>query len=145
MTVIQFTVDGTPAPQGSKVRNRYGGMREDNPNTAPWRAAIAWKAREAMNGRPSLSGPVLVEISLTFARPQSHYRTGKHAGQLKPTAPLWCASKPDADKCARAILDALKGICIQDDARVANLGVSKLYGTPGATILIRPLDPKEAA
>lgn len=32
--MIEFTVPGIPAPQGSKVRTKWG-MREDNPATRP--------------------------------------------------------------------------------------------------------------
>ena len=46
--VVAFTVLGEPAPQGSKVRNRYGGIRESNPRTRPYRQAVAAEAQIAM-------------------------------------------------------------------------------------------------
>ena len=38
--------------------------------------------------------------------------------------------RPDADKLARAVLDALEGVVYQQDAQVAHLEVSKLYALP---------------
>ena len=37
MTIIR--VDGVPAPQGSKIRTRYG-MREASKRVGPWREAV---------------------------------------------------------------------------------------------------------
>src|SRR5262245_2011545 len=57
---ILLSVPGIPVPQGSK--NPWGA--EANPNTRPWRAAVAAVGTEAMRGRELLSGPV--EISAFF-------------------------------------------------------------------------------
>lgn len=143
---VRFEVPGTPAPQGSKVRTRYGGMREANPQTMPWRAAVSAEAALAMADRPPIHGPVIVDLILYFPRPKAHYRTGRHAGEIKPGAPRWVQTKPDGDKCARAILDALTGIVYRDDSQAAHIHVAKLYGHPTrAEILVRPLDDEAAA
>lgn len=133
--MIEFTVLGVPAPQGSKVANRFGGFREANPATGPWRAAVAWSAsievtRRGMAGLPLLDGPLHVTARFYFPRPKSHYRTGKHAGELRPDAPVFHSSKPDADKLARALGDSLSGVLIRDDARIAEWSIVKLYGEP---------------
>lgn len=134
---ISFTVPGIPAPQGSKTRTKWG-MREDNPNTKPWRGAVAADATDAMAGGPPLLGPVELVALFYFPRPQAHYRTGAHAGELKPAAPDYCTTKPDADKLLRAIGDAITGICVRDDAQIVRLSARKLYGTPRAVIAIAP-------
>lgn len=139
--MIRFDVVGIPAPQGSKVRTRWG-MREDNPNTRPWRATVA---AEAALVAPAelLTGPLACTARFFFPRPKAHYRTGAHAGELKPGAPRFHASKPDGDKLARAVGDALSGVLIRDDACIAWWEIVKLYGQPArAEITVEPLDLK---
>ena len=138
MTEVTFTVAGVPHPQGSKVRTRYG-MREDNPNTRPWRSAVAHEATEAMQGREPLTGPLELHATFYFPRPKSHYRTGTYAGVLKDGAPDWHTSKPDADKLLRAIGDSITGIIARDDSMLAVVRAEKMYGTPRAVITVREL------
>lgn len=127
LMAVEITVYGIPAPQGSKAP--YGG--ESNPRTKPWRAAVAAEAAQAMNGRPILPPvPLKVRAEFIFPRPKSHYRTGKNAHVLKDTAPDFHTSKPDADKLARAIGDALTGIVFRDDSQVAVWRIEKRYGEP---------------
>ena len=133
--MISFTVAGVPAPQGSKTRTRWG-MREDNPNTKPWRGAVASDATDAMAGQPPLTGPLVLTAVFYFPRPKSHYRTGKHAGQLRSDAPSWHSIKPDGDKLVRAIGDALTGIVARDDSQFAIGRWQKLYGSPRAEVTI---------
>lgn len=125
---IVISVPGIPAPQGSKVRNRYGGVRESNPNTMPWRGLVTTKAAETMRGRPPLATPVHVNVRFTFPRPKSHYRSGKHALELRHDAPTWCDKKPDLDKLQRAIGDSLSGVAIRDDSRIVSWDAVKVYG-----------------
>ncbi len=134
--MIEFTVDGIPAPQGSKTRTKWG-MREDNPRTKPWRAAVASEAAAATIGREPLTGPLELAAIFYFPRPKSHYRTGKHADQLKPSAPDYCATKPDADKLLRAAADAMTGIVYRDDSQLVRVSARKLYGQPRAVLVIR--------
>lgn len=126
--MIELTVIGTPAPQGSKTRTRFG-VRDDNPNTKPWRATVAAEAAVAWR-RPLYTGPVAVTATFVFSRPKSHFGTGRNAAALKPSAPLWCATKPDADKLARAIGDALAGVVLRDDNQIVEWTIRKVYGAP---------------
>jgi Holliday junction resolvase RusA-like endonuclease len=126
---VRFTVIGTPAPQGSKTR--WG--TEDNPNTRPWRAAVAASAHEAARNGTALKllpGPLTVRARFYFPRPKSHYRTGRFAGTLKDSAPLYCATTPDLDKLQRAIGDALKGVLLHDDSQIVQWHAAKFYGAP---------------
>lgn len=127
--MIEFTVIGTPAPQGSKTRTRWG-VREDNPATKPWRSAVAAEAAAVWNGQPLISEPVSLDVLFVFSRPKGHYRTGRFAGMLRPSAPVWCSTKPDADKLARAIGDALSGQILRDDSLIVEWLIRKVYGSP---------------
>ena len=132
--MIELTVHGIPAPQGSKTP--WG--QEANPNTRPWRAAVASQAATTMNGQPLLTGPLTLEVVFIFPRPKHHYRSGTHSHELKPSAPVHHAGKPDVDKLLRAIGDSLTGTVIRDDAQIARVIATKLYGEPAcARILIR--------
>lgn len=135
--MIEFTVHGIPAPQGSKAP--YGG--ESNPRTRPWRAAVAAVAAETMNGQPLLTGPLKLQVVFVFPRPKSHTGTGRNDGVLKASAPLFHSVKPDTDKLLRAIGDSLSGTVIRDDAQIATVTASKLYGEPAcARIVVERLE-----
>jgi Holliday junction resolvase RusA-like endonuclease len=143
---VEFTAHGVPAPQGSK--NQFGG--ESNPRTRPWRAAVT--AEAAQHFDTPLTGPVRVAVTFVFTRPKKHFRTGKHAHELRPDAPRFMDTAPDLDKLCRAIGDALTGVAILDDKQIAVWWVAKEYGPRAyAHITIDPLDvlasarPEEAA
>jgi Holliday junction resolvase RusA-like endonuclease len=153
--VIEFTVRGLPAPQGSKraFRNKHSGriqQVESSTRVAPWRSDVRDAAERAMTDTkagveriyqhpvPPLGGPVAVELAFRLPRPKGHHG----ARGLRPSAPVWPAVKPDLDKLARAVLDALAGIVIADDALVVDLGVRKRYADgegPGVTVAVRDL------
>lgn len=114
-------VHGRPAPQGSKIATKFGGVREDNPRTKPWRAAI-----EAVCKQPNLGvgpgfvlwdGPLCVEMWLFFEPPKS-----APSGSLPTTKSTY-----DTDKLARAVNDGITGLVIVDDSRIVDLIVRKRY------------------
>lgn len=122
---------------------RGGKARVYDPGTAEgWKSSIA-QAFEPHAGE-LYAMPVLVEITLYFPRPKGHFGTGKNADKLKPKAPAHHLKKPDADNCAKAILDALSeksGIGLwKDDTQVIDLIVKKRWACPqipaGASIFI---------
>lgn len=144
-TLLDFTVHGEPQPQGSKTvaRSKSGAthVREDNPDTQPWRNAVAAAARAAMLDTGAdgvlLAGPLRLVAAFTFGRPRSHFGTGRNAGRLKPSAPTHCDKRPDLDKLVRAIGDALTGTAVVDDAAVVELVATKRYGSPACRITLK--------
>jgi Holliday junction resolvase RusA-like endonuclease len=60
---------------------------------------------------------------------------------LKPTAPTWCITKPDATKLVRGIEDAITNAGLwRDDAQVARQFVEKSYAdTARVEVTIRKL------
>lgn len=127
--MIELIVHGIPVPQGSKVRTRWG-LREDNPNTKPWRATVAAEAAAISVGKPLLTGPLHLEAVFTFPRPKGHFGTGRNAGVLKPSAKTYVEVTPDLDKLLRAVGDALSGVAIRDDAQIVSVSARKVYGEP---------------
>lgn len=137
MKRLFVTLYGTePVPQGSKTAfvNKATGraiVTDANKNTGPWREAVAAQAVRAMETQGWLKvpagQPVGIEVQFFFNRPQSHYRTGKWAGALKDTAPVYKPTKPDVDKLERALCDALTGVVFHDDAQVSRILSTKVY------------------
>lgn len=138
---IEFSVAGQPVPQGSSRAFRAGeGARlvSTTPRLSAWRTDIATEARAAMLGRSAiLAGPVLV--FLTFRpkpRPESHYlpaNSRRPVRELRLDAPKWNDGTPDADKLARAALDAMTGVVWRDDRQVASLSALTLWPDDGET------------
>jgi crossover junction endodeoxyribonuclease RusA len=110
-----FFVEGIPGPQGSKVNNGYGGVREASKKVKPWRAAVQ---KAAIAHQCALHiGPVAVDLTFVMKRPKSLPKT-------KPTPPL-TKRNGDIDKLARSTLDGLTGYAYQDDSQVTSLTIRK--------------------
>lgn len=122
MTVIR--VDGVPAPQGSKIRTRYG-MFEASKRVKPWREAVI----NAVKGMEPIAGPYNVRISFFIPRP-------KKTDAAYPVAP----AVGDIDKLTRATYDGLvQGGVIADDRFIVDAGETKRWAGedgPGAVIVI---------
>ncbi len=152
--VLTIRVLGTPAPQGSKsaFRNKYTGriqQVESSKKVKPWREAVKQAAADAImaSAWERAEGPVELHIVFVFARPKSHFRTGRNAHLLRDDAPHWRASTPDISKTVRATEDALTDAGVwRDDGQVVHVTALKVYegrvnGLPGAHITIREATP----
>lgn len=139
--MIKITVAGTPAPQGSKTRNRHGAVYESSKAVGPWREAVRAETQRAVD--LPMAGAVVVRLQFRVTRPRGHYGTGRNAAQVRPSAPAWPAGKPDIDKLARAVLDGLTaGGAWKDDSQVVSLTAVKVYAaTGGVDIEITELAP----
>jgi crossover junction endodeoxyribonuclease RusA len=130
MTAIEFHVPGKPAPQGSKRHVGRGILVESSKEVGPWRERVALCASNAMCGRSLLDGAVRVRLELTLPRPKS--------APKRSTPPA--VKRPDVDKLARAILDAITGIIVRDDSQIVDLHATKrlaeLGETPGVAITV---------
>ena len=115
---LAFNVLGTPKPQGSKRHIGRGVMIESCQALRPWRDSVAWAAREAMQqqGWEKAEGATQVTLGFDFTR----LKSAKHR--------QYPSVKPDIDKLARAVLDALRsGGIYRDDAQVVSLVAAKHY------------------
>jgi len=90
-----------------------------------------------------LEGPLQLEIVAVFGRPKSHYRTGKHAGELKPNATLFHTTRPDHDNVTKLVCDALTGVWWTDDSRIVLCDTLKVYGRPKLWIRLQTIDEIE--
>jgi len=136
MSALDFTVFGTPAPQGSKRHVGGGRMIESSKKVAPWREAVVSEIIRQGHADLRIDAPVFVDVTFFLTRPAGHLT----ARGIKASAPLWPAKVPDLDKLIRSTLDALtqSGV-ITDDSRVVKVHARKLYAderSPGAQICI---------
>jgi len=124
--VLTFTLLGKPQPQGSKsgfIRKGKVIMVEAVKGLMPWRAKVHKVIRESIAATPApagypLLGPIWIDLVFSMHKPLG-------APKRKRT---WPITKPDADKLARAVLDAgtLAGLW-HDDAQVVALHAWKVY------------------
>lgn len=136
MDEITFFAEGVPAPQGSKRHVGGGRLIESSRQVGPWREIVRQAAITAMGDRPPIDGPVYLVQVFALPRPKSHYGTGRSSGQIKRGAPHRPPVRPDLDKLARAVGDALTGVCYHDDAQVVNLCAAKYYVTPSGRLSV---------
>ena len=154
---MRITAYGKPITQGSKIRTRWS-MRDANGATlTPWRDNVRSAALEVLRvgpedehgmaeriGFPFNKDPVRVQIVFTFARPNSHFGTGRNTNTVKASAPPFPSSHAmgDIDKLVRACLDSLTDACVwTDDSQVVFLSACKVWvgevlalDRPGAVI-----------
>lgn len=128
---ITFHVSGTPAPQGSKTRTRYG-MFESSKRVKPWRELVKAAAMRAGDDAAllgPLEPPYRVEMWFFIAKPRT--TRAKH-----PVAP----TIGDLDKLFRACGDALvQGGLIEDDRHIIKLTAEKEWAVgekPGVIVRV---------
>lgn len=122
-----FTVRGTPAPQGSKTRTRWG-MKEASSKLMPWREAIVSQIMREGHDGLGLTGPIHVRATFIFPRPKNHYGSRNGEPYLKDSAPWWKPSDPDLDKLQRSLGDALaQSGMIADDNQIVMWESIKRY------------------
>lgn len=139
-TALVFTVYGKPQPAGSKrafviTGTNRASVTDANPKSRDWKNAVASEAYKVHAG-DLLDGPLAVQFTFYFPRPKGHYRTGKNIGQLKPSSPMFPATKPDALKLARGVEDALSGVVYRDDAQIVQEVLAKRFGEPARVEII---------
>lgn len=126
---FEVTVVGSPAPQGSKkafvVRSKTGKVRatvrESSDEVAPWRASVAYAARQAVSaGWVPLDGPLLAQMVFSMPRTASLPKTLRRVP----------ASAPDLSKLQRSTEDALDvdASIITNDSRIVDyVATGKVY------------------
>lgn len=144
MTVLEFTVVGTPAPQGSKngyVRGGRAVIVDKNPAALrSWRQDVRQAALEAIPDGWDADQLYTVVVSFVLARPKSLPKS--HSGLH--------GRKPDVDKLARGVLDALtEARVFRDDSRVWALTATKRYENerlrPGCLVQVQAVPERVAS
>ena len=138
MSLLHLRIYGIPAPKGSKrfFRNaktgKAIGVESNAPALGEWMQKIAAEAimciREAGIRPPE--PPYFVMLHFFLPRPKSAKKGVRYHQK-----------RPDLDKLARAVLDALTGPIWSDDAQVSSLNLTKRYAdalcVPGVYITVK--------
>ncbi len=148
--MIEITVIGSPAPQGSKrfvgtSKAGRGILIESSGAVKPWRQDVVAAARAAMAGRGAIAGPVRVSMVFTLKKPKSAPKTRR----------TWPSTKPDLSKLARSTEDALTTAGVyEDDSRIVGYDrLEKVFpgedaealDVPGVRITIRQVQAEVLA
>ena len=133
--IIEAFVPGEPKPQGSKrgfvtKTGRVAMVEMAGTPLKRWRESITWVMRgeAAKNGWEVTDAPVSVKLIFEVKQPK----------KPKTHVPV---TRPDIDKLARAVLDAITdtGLIWRDDSQVVRLSAEKKYaraGKQGVTIML---------
>lgn len=145
MTPISFFVPGQPKGQprprafAMKFGNKYQARMYDAGTAEGWKSSVAGAAKEFLPATP-VEIPLRLTLVFYMPRPKSHLNS---KGNLKESAPVWFAGKPDSDNLAKAVMDALTILGMwKDDSQVVKLTSMKAYANErsGCDVVIEDMD-----
>jgi Holliday junction resolvase RusA-like endonuclease len=125
---LALWIAGTPMPRGSHtavVRGNRAVLLDARRGPArakfdAWMSAVKVAAEMARGEAEPLDGPLAIAATFYLARPKHETRDERRR--------IYHATRPDADKLLRALLDALvRAGAIRDDARVSVVRVAKKF------------------
>jgi len=90
-----------------------------------------WEAKQQIT--ECFDGPVFVFINFQFARPKSHFGTGKNSDNMKYSSPILHTQKPDLDNCIKFVLDCLNGHAFKDDKQIVYIHATKDWDSEALT------------
>lgn len=128
MRRVAFTIPGRPFAKQRPRSTRLGRVYTPA-ETVSFERQVGQIARPHFNA--PIDGPVRLTIHATFAVPASWSRrkAAQHLHRMH-------TQRPDLDNVAKAIKDALNRIAWADDAQVAEMTVSKVWGLQDGTSVI---------
>lgn len=139
---FSFTILGQPVAQGNlkaftpKGWNRPVLTHSNAKDLKPWRQQIAEKARDEMaKACEGVCDPFDREVAICLylhfcvTRPKSTSKKVTHV-----------TTRPDLDKYARCVFDALTGTVYVDDSQICRAVLSKSYGNPSVEITVETLE-----
>lgn len=129
--LVTIRVYGRPAPQGSKIRTKWG-MRESSKFLPAWRDAIREAAKQYLDNHAG-DFPIVdacnLDVTFYIERPASIKRNRRPLPVVKP----------DWDKLARTMDSLTDAGILLDDCLITDAQVRKRYADdedPGALIKI---------
>lgn len=122
MSAIKIDAPIEPVPfQRTYIDDTY---KQRNPvRYREFKETLGWYALAAMQGRAPLTGSVIVRIKIYKQKPRKV--TSRNYG--------------DVDNHAKAVLDALNGICYVDDRQVVRVEAGKYHGASRLEIRVEEI------
>ena len=137
MASWRLRIEGEPVPLARhRTTTRGGFARSYDPkqNVLGKQEVIrAWRELRVEQFDPTR--PIRLSVTFVFSRPKSHFRTGKFAGELKPSAPVYKTTKPDIDNLLKLVKDSLTGYAYRDDSQIVGVEMEKTYGPEPHTLV----------
>jgi len=121
MSTIKFSADIVPVTFKRPGRNPFNGHVYDPPGYADFKAALGYVARRAMRNREPLDCPTKLVIDVFNNLPPASLNFG------------------DWDNHAKAVCDALNGICFTDDRQIVDGRVRLHRDNPHIDILLEAI------
>jgi len=123
MNPINISIDGLPAAKGNWIVVHGVFIPSNREKLNTWTRQIRQTARAAYS--PAAPSQAAIDLKIKFFMPASRNKGA-------------CITRPDLDKLARAVMDALEGIIYADDSQVVRLTAEKVYNPfKGADIEIK--------
>ncbi len=124
---VCFWLAETPIGKGRPRFTRSGRVFTPK-KTKDFELKIAARASDEMVsvGIDPFTVPCSVYILAQFPIPKSWSKKRREAAERGEVVP----GKPDIDNVAKLVLDALNGVCFEDDKLVQTLKITKKYGQP---------------
>jgi Holliday junction resolvase RusA-like endonuclease len=123
---MNFIIYGTPIPWkrpvGTKIRYDTQSKEKEQ---------IRWQLSSNFNSKP-ISTPIRVDIILYFPIPKG---TSTIRKKQMLNNEMYHIKRPDADNCAKFILDCMNDLIFEDDSQVVDLVVSKRFGVEPQTLI----------
>ena len=126
MSTIKFSVPTLPVPfmrTGFNDVRRYNYARYTN-----YKNLVGLVARRAMNGRAPFTGAIKVFAEFYKHKPRPQKGRKPHV-----------TFQGDVDNFLKAVLDAMNGICYEDDRQVIFVQAEKIFGDPHITIEVEEI------
>lgn len=136
MSVVSFTVEGEPVPWSRAGQN--GRFRYTPAHVRQFQDWIKLCARQAMQGRDPIAGPVKLAFTAVLPIPTSFPNWKREAAEAGAVLP---AKRPDLDNLEKTVADASNGIVWADDCQICDSETRKIYGAkPRLEIRIEPMN-----
>jgi len=126
---MYLTIYGNPVAQGRPRFARRGKFvtTYDPEKSRSWKETVKWQVLAQGVPEP-LDGPLVMSLIFMLPRPAS-----------LPKKVIEHTKKPDWENLAKAICDALEGICYKNDSQIVECNVKKIYAErTGVQIGIKP-------
>ena len=125
---ISLKIPLRPTPKGRPRTAVRGGRAViyTPETTAKFEKAVAQYAR--LQVQNMLTGPLTAILEFHFIPPKSW-------SKKKKSAAFDHAIKPDLDNLEKSVLDALEGICFENDSQICRKSSSKRYGSTDQIIV----------
>lgn len=131
MSSINCRIYGCPVPQGRPRFQKIGNFVKpyDPQESKSWKETVKSQVIDR-GGATILDGALTMTLRFHLPRPKSLPKKVTHH-----------TKKPDVDNLVKAIKDALRGICYNDDSQIVDLHAHKEYHEqPGVTIQISKIN-----